>query len=119
KNNVNKDIRRCVCENKYMFLQKPVLKPLILSWLFKFLKEKFSKNPTKRKSQLFSGFMENFEKLIKFSGYRKYYYKDFAGTESGFSSMVAYGEDKVPDLKTLKRGASTFILPAILNAVYD
>ena len=119
KNNVNKDIRRCVCENKYMFLQKPVLKPLILSWLFNFFKDKFSKKPTKRKSQLFSGFMENFEKFIKFSGYRKYYYKDFAGTESGFSSMVAYGEDKVPDLKQLKRGVSTFILPAILNAVYD
>lgn len=119
KNNVNKDIRRCVCENKYMFLQKPVLKPLILSCLFNFLKDKFSKKPTKRKSKLFSGFMENFEKFIKFSGYRKYFYKDFAGTESGFSSMVAYGEDKVPDLKSLKRGASTFILPAILNAVYD
>ncbi len=119
KNNVNKDIRRCVCENKYMIQQKAVLKPPILNWIFKRLKEYFVKKISKTKSKVFSSFMKNYENFIKFCGYRKYYYKDFAGTEAGFSNMIAYGEKNIADMKQLKRGSQTFILPAVLNAVYD
>ena len=119
KNNVNKDIRRCVCENKYMIQQKAVLKPPILNWIFIKLKEHFTKKISKTKSKVFSSFMKNYENFIKFCGYRKYYYKDFAGTEAGFSNMIAYGEKNTSDMKQLRRGAQTFILPAVLNAIYD
>lgn len=118
KNNVNKDIRRCVCENRYMLEQVPVLKPIFWSWIFNKLKLYFVKRMSVKQSKLFSSFMLSLDNFIKYSGFRKYYYKDFAGTEAGFQSMLDYSEENI-NSKQIRKRAETFILPAMLNCSYN
>ena len=90
--------RRVSGRNRYMLEQEWVLQPKLLQWLFKKVltsREELSKRRV--------NFCKILQKIIKASGYRKYYYVD--------TGTVKYKNDNAK--------VQTFILRSNLNAEYD
>lgn len=90
--------RRVSGRNRYMLEQEWVLQPTLLQWLFRKIltsREELSKRRV--------NFCKALQKVIKASGYRKYYYVD--------TGTVKYKNDNAR--------VQTFILRSNLNAEYD
>ena len=105
--NIYKDFRRVVSENKFMVEQKPVLKPLFAKWLQKKLINIFTRKVSQKRSEAYSWLLVLLDRYIKHSGYRKYTYIDYGNYVKNVKTDNEQGRIK------------TFILPSMLNCQYD
>ncbi len=102
--NINKDLRRVVSENKYLYHQKSLLKPQFLNWLYERKKHKYIKKMDSEQSKKYASQMKFFELFLWACGFRKYKFKNYGNTENVSGEVGDKG---------------TFVLPALLNVDYD
>lgn len=87
KSNIYIDIRRVVAENRTYDRMKYVLKPKVLTIIYKFLKWWFRKTMSSKKSKKYAPFMRNFKKFLDNTGFIKLKYHSTASTENSSQKM--------------------------------
>ena len=106
--NIYKDIRRVVGLQRLFSETKIVLKPKILSWIYKKLMAHFTKKMSIRQSKYFSSFMKLYKKFLANCGFFRLKYRLISNTETGPTIDV-----------TGQTRNKTIYLPCAFDSIYE
>lgn len=108
-NNLYKGIRRSVALNRVYTTLKRIGQPVILCWIYNYLKVHFVGKMSLGSSKKFSGFMKTFKRFLDLQGYTKLWYRD---------SMVSAEGKTISDL-TRKEKGDVIVLTNAPDFLYD
>ncbi len=106
--NIYKDIRRVVGLQRLFVETKVVLKPKILSWIYKKLMNHFTKKMSVKQSKYFSSFMRLYKKFLANCGFFRLKYRLISNTETGATIDV-----------TGSTRNKTIYLPCAFDSIYE